>query len=197
MILCGPSFCRHWVVCYCSCSGCAICCLSERWLTQCVIIIEYSHIIVIIYRSVAVSWTCIFIWQTCLIWHQNKYMFRTNHVFLDNIFGSIRKYLSHMDEFVVYNIYIYNIFFIVHFILFLFFTSFFSYLYLCIFSCVCIPYNRTVHGADLTYISLLVIFCIIVWRIKILNFEMTNTGTGEHNCDFRRAKRINISNIVT
>ncbi len=93
MILCGPSFCLHWVVCYCSCSSCAICCLFERWLTQCVIIIEYSHIIVIIYRSVAVSWTCIFIWQTCLIWHQNKYMFRTSHVFLDNIFGSIRKYL--------------------------------------------------------------------------------------------------------
>ncbi len=55
-------------------------------------------------------------------------------------------------------------YFIAHFYLyFFFFTSFFSpYQFLCIFSCVCIPYNCTVHGADLTYISLLVIFCIIV-----------------------------------
>ncbi len=41
--------------------------------------------------------------------------------------------------------------------------SFFSYLYLCLLSCVCISYNCTVHGADLTYISLLIIFCIIVY----------------------------------
>ncbi len=34
---------------------------------------------------------------------------------------------------------------------------------LCIFSCVCISYNCTVHEADLTYISLLIIFCIIVY----------------------------------
>jgi len=40
---------------------------------------------------------------------------------------------------------------------------FFSYLYLCIFSCVCIPYSCSVHGGDLTYISLLVIICIIVY----------------------------------
>ncbi len=44
------------------------------------------------------------------------------------------------------------------------------YLYLCIFSCVCIPYNCTVHGADLTYISLLVIFCIIVY-VTNTNFK--------------------------
>ncbi len=59
-------------------------------------------------------------------------------------------------------------YFIGHFILFLFilfffFTSFFSYLFLCIFSCVCVTYNCAVHGVDLTYISLLVIFCIIVY----------------------------------
>ncbi len=36
--------------------------------------------------------------------------------------------------------------------------------------CVCIPYNCTVHGADLTNISLLVILCIIVYVTnKILN----------------------------
>ncbi len=33
----------------------------------------------------------------------------------------------------------------------------FMYIILC-----CIPHNCAVHGADLTYISLLVIFCIIV-----------------------------------
>ncbi len=38
--------------------------------------------------------------------------------------------------------------------------------------CVCIPYNCTVHGADLTNISLLVILCIIVYVTnKILNLE--------------------------
>ncbi len=48
-------------------------------------------------------------------------------------------------------------------LLFLFFILFFPYL--CILSCVCNPYNCTVHGADLTYISLLVvIFCIIVYE---------------------------------
>ncbi len=52
--------------------------------------------------------------------------------------------------------------FILHFFILVFFI-FFTYLYLCIFSWVCIPYNCTVHGADLTYISLLVIFCIIVY----------------------------------
>ncbi len=51
---------------------------------------------------------------------------------------------------------------------FVFFTSFFSYLYLCIFSCVCVIYNYTVHGADLTYISLLVIFCIIVYVMNTI-----------------------------
>ncbi len=55
----------------------------------------------------------------------------------------------------------------------LFSTSFFSpYLYLCIFSCVCISYNCTVHGADLTYISLLIIFCIIVY-VTNTNLECT------------------------
>ncbi len=133
MILCGPSCCRHWVVCYCSSSGCAICCLSERWMTQCVIIIEYSHIIVIIYRSVAVSWTCIFIWQTCLIWHQKKYMFRTNHVFLDNIFGSIRKHLSHMDTFAVYNIYIKKCYWIFYFVFYSYFLHTYIYVYSLVF----------------------------------------------------------------
>ncbi len=46
----------------------------------------------------------------------------------------------------------------------LFFTSFFSYLYLCIFSCVCVSYNCTVHGANLNYISLMVILSIIVYE---------------------------------
>ncbi len=46
--------------------------------------------------------------------------------------------------------------------IFIHFLLHFLYLYLCIFSCVSVTYNCTVHGADLTYISLLVIFCIIV-----------------------------------
>ncbi len=51
-----------------------------------------------------------------------------------------------------------------YFILFfIFYFIFLPYLYLCIFSCVCISYNCTVHGAHLTYISLLVMFCIIVY----------------------------------
>ncbi len=51
---------------------------------------------------------------------------------------------------------------------------FFSYLYLCRFSCV--TYNCTVHGADLTYISPLVIFCIIVYvkKKKIFNLLRRN-----------------------
>ncbi len=55
----------------------------------------------------------------------------------------------------------------VHFILLHILFVFLSYLYLCIFSCVCDTYTCTVHGADLTYILLLVIF--FMWRIKILN----------------------------
>ncbi len=62
---------------------------------------------------------------------------------------------------------------ILYFILlyFLFLLNFFPYLYLCIFSWVCISYNCTVHGADLTYISLLVIFCIIVYVTNKKNLE--------------------------
>ncbi len=42
--------------------------------------------------------------------------------------------------------------------------------------CVRIPYNCTVHGADLTNISLLVILCIIVYVTnKILNLEIRST----------------------
>ncbi len=55
--------------------------------------------------------------------------------------------------------------------IFFFLPHFFPYLYLCIFSCVCIPYDCTVHGADLTYILLLVIFCIIVY---VTNKTLTN-----------------------
>ncbi len=40
------------------------------------------------------------------------------------------------------------------------FFFFLFYLYLCIFSCV-VTYNCAVHWANLTYISLLIIFCII------------------------------------
>ncbi len=44
----------------------------------------------------------------------------------------------------------------------LFFIPIFYFLpILCIFSCVCVTYNCTVHWADLTYISLLIIFCRI------------------------------------
>ncbi len=40
----------------------------------------------------------------------------------------------------------------------------------CVFSCVCIPNNCTVHWVDLTYISLLIIFCIIAYVLnKTLN----------------------------
>ncbi len=49
--------------------------------------------------------------------------------------------------------------FIAHFILF-FSCVVYIYMYKC-------TYNCTVHGADLTYISLLVIFCM--WQIQILN----------------------------
>ncbi len=59
----------------------------------------------------------------------------------------------------------FNLYYYFYFILF-------SYLYLCIFSCVWFLYNCTLHGADLTYISLLVIFCIIVYVTnKTLNLE--------------------------
>ncbi len=62
--------------------------------------------------------------------------------------------------------------------LFLFFTSFFSYLYLFKLSCVCVTYNRTVHGADLTYISLLVIICIIMYATyKILKMQCSASET--------------------
>ncbi len=47
-------------------------------------------------------------------------------------------------------------------LLLLFILLFLSYQYLCIFSCFCVTYNCTVHGADLTYILLLVIFHIIM-----------------------------------
>ncbi len=40
-------------------------------------------------------------------------------------------------------------FILVYFILIFFGYFFFLYLYLCIFSCVCVTYNCTVHGADL------------------------------------------------
>ncbi len=63
-------------------------------------------------------------------------------------------------------------YFIAHFILFysFFLFHFFPYLYLCILSCVYISYNCTVHGADLTHISLLITFCIMVYAMnKIVN----------------------------
>ncbi len=44
---------------------------------------------------------------------------------------------------------------------FFIFYPLFMYILLC-----CVRYNCTVHRADLTYISLLIIFCIIEWRIK-------------------------------
>ncbi len=62
--------------------------------------------------------------------------------------------------------------------LFIFFTSFFSYLYLFKFSCVCVTYNCTVHGADLTYISMLLIFCIIMYVMnKILKMQCSASET--------------------
>ncbi len=54
---------------------------------------------------------------------------------------------------------------------FYFLLKFFSYLDLDIFSCVCVVYNCTVHGADLTYILLLVIFCIIMYGTNKTNLE--------------------------
>ncbi len=51
----------------------------------------------------------------------------------------------------------------ISFFILIFYFIFLPYLYLCIFSCFCIPYKCTVHGADLTYISLLIIFCITVY----------------------------------
>ncbi len=63
-------------------------------------------------------------------------------------------------------------------IFYYFLLNFYSYLYLCIFSCVSVTYNCTVHGADLTYISLLVIFCIIVY--------VTNTNLETERRDNRQ-----------
>ncbi len=54
-------------------------------------------------------------------------------------------------------------YYFLRFILTFYCLLFFPYLYLCIFSYVWTSYNCTIHGADLTYISLLVIFCIIVY----------------------------------
>ncbi len=68
----------------------------------------------------------------------------------------------------------FNLLHILFDILFLFFifTSFYSHTYMYVYSlCDCIPYNCTVHGADLTYISLLIIFCIIVYVIQDTNPE--------------------------
>ncbi len=53
--------------------------------------------------------------------------------------------------------------FLFFYLIFIFFLHFSSYLYLCIFSCVCVTYNCTVHVVNLTYISLLVIFCIMLY----------------------------------
>ncbi len=84
--------------------------------------------------------------------------------------------------FIAYFIFYFIIFYFL-FLLFIFYT-FFSSLYLCIFSCVYISYNFTVHGADLTYISLLIIFCIIVyvtntnlesWAVVLGDFLATQT----------------------
>ncbi len=67
------------------------------------------------------------------------------------------------------------------FLLFIFYFIFFPYLYLCRFTCVCISYNCTVHGADLTYISLLIIFCIIVY-VTNTNLEFLEGCLGIFNC---------------
>ncbi len=56
--------------------------------------------------------------------------------------------------------FIFIFFFSIFFLLFIFYFSF----YLCIFSCACVTYNCTFHEAYLTYISQLIIFCII--RVK-------------------------------
>ncbi len=60
-------------------------------------------------------------------------------------------------HFMLFYILLYNLLVFKHF------YFYFLYLYLCIFSCVCIPFNLTVHGADLTYFSLLIILCIVVY----------------------------------
>ncbi len=73
-------------------------------------------------------------------------------------------------------------YFLFIFLLFIFYFTFFPCLYLCIFSCVYISYNCTVHGADLTYISLLIIFCIIVYVTKkILNLELWSLESFSHS----------------
>ncbi len=59
-----------------------------------------------------------------------------------------------------YFFYSYAYFFLLHFL----------HTYIYVYSLVCVTYNCIVHGADLNYISLLVIFCIIVYVTnKILN----------------------------
>ncbi len=65
--------------------------------------------------------------------------------------------------FIAHFIFYFIIFYFLILLFIFYFFNFFPYLYLCMFSCVCIWYNCTVHGADLTYMSLLVIFCIIVY----------------------------------
>ncbi len=61
-------------------------------------------------------------------------------------------------------------------VLIFFFFFYFLYLYLCIFSCVCIPFNLTVHGVDLPYFSLLIISGGQSTQIKYLS-KSTDTYT--------------------
>ncbi len=58
-----------------------------------------------------------------------------------------------------------------------YYSYFFPYLYLCIFSCVYIPYNCTFHGADLTFNSLLIIVYV---TNKILNWIIDHFASWPH-----------------
>ncbi len=57
---------------------------------------------------------------------------------------------------------------------FIFSIPIFMYILLC-----CVTYNCTLHGADLTYISLLVIFCIIVYVMNKNLEPWTSRGTSD------------------
>ncbi len=80
-------------------------------------------------------------------------------------YSSLYYYLLSLQYTVLHTYFFLHILFYI--LLFLFSTSFFFYIFMYIL-CVCIPYNCTVHGADLTNISLLVILVsLLVYFIQI------------------------------
>ncbi len=74
-------------------------------------------------------------------------------------------YVAFNDLMTVLHILFYGTFY--YFFILIFYHFFHTYVYLCIFFCVCVTYNCS----DLIYISLLVIFCIIEYVMNLENLE--------------------------